>query len=113
MEKNEIRLNIYQNIHINIYMNIHMTSDRVTKATRLAWTWKFDENLKQGDCGVRGGGWGAAVQAAVQGGTGSRCSAREETAGRSRRPPRGDPGFELPVENGCPQQPDAWESRCR
>ena len=37
---------------VNIYMNIHTTSDRVTAyqgiATHLAWTRKFDENLKQG-----------------------------------------------------------------
>ena len=29
-------------------MNIQITSDRVTRATDLAWTKKFDENLKQG-----------------------------------------------------------------
>ena len=47
---------------------------------------------------------GSKVQVAVpgRGGTDSRYSAREETAGRSRRPSRGDPGFEPPVENGCP-----------
>ena len=41
-------MNIYLNIHLNIYINIQITSDRVTRATHLAWTRKFDENLKQG-----------------------------------------------------------------
>ena len=43
-----IYMNIYLNIHLNIYMNIQITSDQVTRATHLAWTRKFDENLKQG-----------------------------------------------------------------
>ena len=68
----------------------------------------------EGEVGGLGVG-GAKVQAAVlgRGGTGCRCSAREETAGRSRWPLRGDPGFEPPVENSCLQQPEAWERRCR
>ena len=41
-------MNIYLNIHLNIYMNIQITSDLVTRPTHLAWTRKFDENLKQG-----------------------------------------------------------------
>ena len=43
-----IYMNIYLNILLNIYMNIQITSDRVTRAMHLAWTRKFDENLKQG-----------------------------------------------------------------
>ena len=42
-----VYMNIYQNIHMNIYMNIHMPSDRITRATSLAWTRKFDENLNE------------------------------------------------------------------
>ena len=41
-------MNIHLNIHLNIYMNIQITSDRGTRATHLAWTRKFDENLIQG-----------------------------------------------------------------
>ena len=41
-------MNIYLNNNMNIHMNIHTTLDQVTRAMRLAWTRKFDENLKQG-----------------------------------------------------------------